>query len=108
MIGEENLIDHCLKQGERLLKGLQEIHREFPEITANPRGKGLFCALDLCSTELRNKTVAKAQDLGMIILATGKQGLRFRPALNLKTEDLDLGVELLRKSILLAEASLRP
>jgi L-lysine 6-transaminase len=105
---EEHLLDHCQRQGEHLLKGIQEVQREFPELTSNPRGRGLFCALDLCSTELRNKTVAKAQDLGMIILATGKQGLRFRPALNLKTEDLDLGVELLRKSILLAGASLRP
>jgi L-lysine 6-transaminase len=35
----------------------------------------------------------------MLILATGVQGLRFRPALNLRTEDLDLGVELLRQSL---------
>ena len=27
------------------------------------------------------------------------QGLRFRPAMNLRTEDLDLGVELLRKAV---------
>jgi len=96
---EEGLVDHGLVQGQRLLKGLQEIHRDFREFTSNPRGRGLFCALDLASPELRNDAVAKAQDLGMIILATGRQGLRFRPALNLSTEDLDLGVELLRRSI---------
>jgi L-lysine 6-transaminase len=105
---EENLVDHCLKQGKRLLKGLQEIHRDFPEITSNPRGKGLFCAIDLCSPELRTETVSKAQELGMIVLSTGQKGLRFRPALNLKTEDLDLGVELLHKSIKLASESVRP
>jgi L-lysine 6-transaminase len=96
---EEKLVEHCARQGQRLLKGLQEIHRDFPEHTANPRGKGLFCALDLASPELRNASVAKAQELGMIMLSTGSQGLRFRPALNLRTEDLDLGVELLRKAI---------
>ena len=57
---------------------------------------------------LRTATVSKAQDLGMIILSTGHQGLRFRPALNLATEDLDLGVDLLRKSIQLAAESVRP
>lgn len=105
---EEHLPEHCLRQGKRLLKGLQEIHRDFPEITSNPRGRGLFCALDLQSPELRTETVSKAQELGMIILSTGHKGLRFRPALNLKTEDLDLGLELLRQSIQMASESVRP
>ena len=108
VILEEGLMDHCLKQGKRLLKGLQEIHRDFPESTSNPRGKGLFCALDLYSPELRAETISKAQELGMIVLSTGQKGLRFRPALNLRTDDLDLGVELLRKSIQLASDSVRP
>lgn len=99
VIVEEQLLDNVIRQGARLLKGLEEIHKDFPEITSNPRGKGLFCAMDLASQDLRGQVVAKAQELGMIILATGVQGLRFRPALNLQTEDLDLGVELLRQSI---------
>lgn len=98
-IREENLLDHGVKQGERLLKGLQEIHRDFPEFTPNPRGRGLFCAMDIATPELRNAVVAKGHDLGMMILSTGVNGLRFRPAMNLTTEDLDLGVELLRKAV---------
>ena len=105
---EEQLVDHCAAQGERLLQGLQEIHRDFPEYTSNPRGKGLFCALDMTTPILRTQTVAKAQELGMIILSTGHQGLRFRPALNLAPEDLDLGLELLRESIQVASTTLRP
>ena len=88
-----------MKQGERLLKGLQEIHRDFPEFTSNPRGRGLFCALDIATPEQRNAVVVKGHELGMMILSTGVNGLRFRPAMNLTTEDLDLGVELLRKAV---------
>ncbi len=99
IIREENLLDHGVAQGARLLQGLQEIHRDFPEFTSNPRGRGLFCALDIATPELRNAVVAKGHDLGMMILSTGVQGLRFRPALNLTPADLDLGVELLRKSV---------
>ena len=102
VIVEEQLLAHCSRQGERLLRGLEEIQRDLPEITSNPRGQGLFCAIDLATPELRNAAIAKAQSLGMIILASGQKGLRFRPALNLKTEDLDLGVELLRDCIRLA------
>ena len=105
---EEHLVDHCAKQGKRLLHGLQQIHRDFPDYTSNPRGKGLFCALDMATPILRTQTVAKAQELGMIILSTGMQGLRFRPALNLTTEDLDLGLDLLRQSIQVASTTLRP
>jgi L-lysine 6-transaminase len=105
---EEALVAHCATQGERLLRGLQEIHRDFPDITSNPRGKGLFCALDLASPELRTEVISKAHELGMIVLSTGHKGLRFRPALNLRTEDLDLGVELLRKSIHMAADAVRP
>jgi L-lysine 6-transaminase len=96
---EEDLVAHGARQGERLLAGLQAIHRDFPGHTANPRGRGLFCALDLADPELRAAVITRAQELGMIVLATGGRGLRFRPALNLTTEDLDLGLELLRRSI---------
>jgi L-lysine 6-transaminase len=99
VIREENLLDHGVTQGARLLKGLQEIHRDFPEFTSNPRGLGLFCALDIATPELRNAVVAKGHELGMMILSTGVRGLRFRPAMNLHTEDLDLGVDLLRKAV---------
>ena len=105
---EEGVVEHCAKQGRRLLHGLQQIHRDFPEYTSNPRGKGLFCALDLATPILRTQTVAKAHELGMIILSTGQQGLRFRPALNLATEDLDLGLDLLRQSIQVASTTSRP
>ena len=96
---EENLVEHAARQGRRLLEGLRSIHRDFPDFTSNPRGLGLFCALDLASPELRTSAISRAQDLGMIVLSTGHQGLRFRPALNLTTEDLDLGLELLRQSL---------
>jgi L-lysine 6-transaminase len=62
----------------------------------------------LATPELRSETITKAQELGMIVLSSGHRGLRFRPSLNLKTEDLDLGIELLRKSLLLASEAVRP
>jgi len=96
---EEELLAFSTKQGERLLKGLQEIHRDLPEVTSNPRGRGLFCAIDLATPELRARAITETQRLGMVIMATGQSGLRFRPALNLSTEDLDLGVDLLREAI---------
>jgi len=99
VIREEQLVAHCARQGERLLGGLQDIHREFPEFTSNPRGRGMFCALDMSSPELRGAVLSAAQAKGLLFLTSGLKGLRFRPALNLSTEDLDLGIEILRDAI---------
>ena len=99
VINEEGLLDHCWNQGLRLQQGLQMIAKDYPDLTANPRGLGLFCAIDVENPDIRGQVVSKCQELGMIILPTGVHGLRFRPALNLKTEDLDLGVEILHKAI---------
>lgn len=108
VIEEEGLLDHCARQGARLLAGLEELQRDFPDFAGNARGRGLFCALDLATPELRTATISKAQELGMIVLATGHRGLRFRPALNLRPEDLDLGLDMLRKSLKLATELVRP
>lgn len=104
VIVEEGLLAFSARQGERLLKGLQEIHRDFPEMTSNPRGRGLFCAIDLATPELRAKVIEETHRLGMMVMATGQAGLRFRPALNLPTEVLDLGLEMLREAIRNASA----
>jgi L-lysine 6-transaminase len=99
VIGEENLIEHCAQQGQRLLKGLQDLHEEFEDFTSNPRGRGMFAALDLCTSELRDEVLQQAHELGLLCLASGEKGIRLRPALNLPPWDLDLGIELLRKSL---------
>lgn len=99
VICEENLIEHCAQQGQRLLKGLQSLHEEFEDFTSNPRGLGMFAALDLCTSELRDEVLQQAHELGLLCLASGEKGLRLRPALNLPPWDLDLGLELLRKSL---------
>nr|WP_320131648.1 L-lysine 6-transaminase [uncultured Holophaga sp.] len=96
---EEDTLVFSQRQGERLLQGLREIHRDFPELTSNPRGRGLFCALDVATPALRDRIIEECHGLGMLLLGTGASGLRFRPALNLPTEELDLGVELLREAM---------
>jgi len=99
IIHEEKLLEHCARQGERLLNGLKSLHQEFPDFTSHPRGRGMFAAIDLITPELRDDVLNQARELGLLCLASGEKGVRLRPALNLPPEDLDLGLELLRKSL---------
>ncbi|MEL7363277.1 MAG: aminotransferase class III-fold pyridoxal phosphate-dependent enzyme, partial [Bacteroidota bacterium] len=66
---------------------------------ANPRGRGLMCAFDLPTAELRNAVRHRAYDLGLIILGCGANTLRFRPALTVTEADIDAGLAILEQAI---------
>ena len=38
-------------------------------------------------------------ELGLLCLASGERGIRFRPAMNLLPEDLAIGLEMLRQAV---------
>ena len=57
------------------------------------RGRGLFCAFDLPTTEERDRLVARAYGNGLLLLGCGPRTVRFRPALSLTEAEADLVVE---------------
>ncbi|MDZ7374251.1 MAG: L-lysine 6-transaminase [candidate division KSB1 bacterium] len=99
IIHEENLIENAARVGEYLLRGLEEIAHETDGQMSNVRGRGLFIAFDLPTTELRNKFLRKALENRLIALASGERSVRFRPPLNLKPEEADHGLEIVRKTL---------
>ncbi len=97
---EEKILDYVSNvAGPRLLNGLLEIQKEFPDMVRNTRGKGLMCAFDLVTHELRDKVLRACWEEKMLILPCSTQSIRFRPALNVPTEDLDKGLEIVRKAL---------
>lgn len=96
IIEEENLVAMAAENGSYLLDKLQGLQEEFPAKVSNTRGRGLFCAFDLPS-EKRNEFIKKCLDRKLILLGSGKQSIRFRPALNISREMIDRGMEVFRK-----------
>lgn len=84
--------------GPALYDGLKELEAEFPEYIGNVRGKGLMCAYDIVTPELRNKFLKEATNQHMLILGCGSSTVRFRPALNVPLKDIRQGIELSRKA----------
>lgn len=96
---EENILDYVSKTaGPRLLAGLETLQAEFPEFISNVRGKGLMCAYDICTPELRDAFIKECAKNRMLILPCGSNTIRFRPALNVPVEDIDKGIEISRKT----------
>jgi L-lysine 6-transaminase len=91
IIQEDKLVENAATVGKRVMSGLQEFSKEFPSLISNVRGRGLMCAFDLPSTELRNKMVGELYKNGVAILGCGTHSIRYRPALILTEAEVAVG-----------------
>ncbi len=96
---DEKILDYVSNvAGPALYRGLKELEAEFPGYIGNVRGKGLMCAYDICTPELRDKLLKACHKNNMLILGCGSKTVRFRPALNVPLEDIQRGIEISRKA----------
>lgn len=98
---EENLVENARIQGEYLKENLLNIQKEFPHLISNTRGLGLMCSFDLPTTQQRNDFRKFCEREKLLILGCGTKTIRFRPALNVKKQDLDDGLKIIRKVLTL-------
>lgn len=96
---EEKLVENAASVGKVLLSELEKLQKDYPQIILNARGKGLMCAFDLPTPDMRNRLKSKLYDNGVAILGCGVSTIRFRPPLNMGEEHVGMVMEALRKSI---------
>ena len=95
VVEAEGLIERAAVLGKRLLDGLATV----PGID-NVRGRGLFVAVDLPTPEARAAAVARLhRDEKVLILGGGERSIRFRPALTVGEDELDLAVAALARAV---------
>jgi L-lysine 6-transaminase len=99
VIEQEKLVDKAAHSGKYLLNELNKLESDFPDVIFNSRGKGLFCAFDLNSGEKRDKLRGLIQEEGTIMLGCGPKTIRFRPPVNISTDEIDIGIESIRRAI---------
>jgi len=87
IVEEERLLENITLRGAELRRGLELLAECLPEVS-NARGLGGLCAIDLPSTELRNRVVKRCFAEQLLILACGPRSLRFRPFLNVDSESV--------------------
>ena len=99
IIEKEDLINRASESGHYLLKQLMNLENEYPELVSNSRGRGLFCAFDLPSPNSRDDLALALMENKVIVLGSGERSIRFRPHLNIKKEEIDIGISAIRKSL---------
>ncbi|MEP0774484.1 MAG: L-lysine 6-transaminase [Acidobacteriota bacterium] len=99
VIEQEHLVDNARRMGEVLLAGLHRVAEGYPTLLSQLRGRGLMCAVDLPSSELRTRAVALAREEGLLVLPCGARSIRFRPFLDVSAADIERALELLGRSL---------
>ncbi|MDR1482631.1 MAG: L-lysine 6-transaminase [Synergistaceae bacterium] len=100
---DEKILDYVTDTaGPMLLDGLNGLMSEFGGFVSNVRGKGLMCAFDVKTPELRSKFIDECAKRHMLILSCGLNSVRYRPALNIPKEDIAKGLEITREAAKLA------
>lgn len=98
VIEEDHLVEHAFETGEHLQNLIAEWAAEFDKVM-NPRGKGLFCAIDFPDTETRDAVKKECLKNHLMILGCGTKTIRFRPPLTIEKDQIDEGMDILKKSL---------
>lgn len=98
VIEEENLVENAATVGNYLQEKISQLSKEFEHVN-NPRGKGLFCAIDFPNTHSRDAVIEECMKNNLMILSCGTKTMRFRPPLTVSKEHIDEGIEIIKRSI---------
>jgi len=98
VIEQENLLANAAEKGTYLKSKLQEVMKDKPQLS-NLRGEGLFVALDFDTADSRNEFIKRAYANKLIMLGCGEKSIRFRPHLNVSTEDIDKTIAIIENSL---------
>jgi L-lysine 6-transaminase len=99
VIEEERLVDNAARVGSSFLGELERFATEFPKLVTNVRGRGLMAAFDLPNGDLRGAAIKAMMQNDVMVLASGHQSIRFRPPLNLSSEEAAEGIRRMEKAL---------
>ena len=99
IIDEETLVENAAKVGAYFVGELQRFATAFPKLVSNVRGRGLMAAFDLPSGEQRDAAIKMMMQNDVMVLASGPRSVRFRPPLNLSTEEAAEGIRRMEKAL---------
>jgi len=96
IIEEDHLVENAAVVGKHLQEELQKVAEKTDKVL-NVRGRGLLTAFDFPNQSMRNAFIKKGLEHHVMFLGCGDQTIRFRPALIIKQQHIDAGLEVIEK-----------
>ena len=91
IIQEDNLCENAIVVGQYLKDSLELLAARH-DIMSNIRGRGLLCAFDFPTKEMRDAFISKGMAHNVMFLGCGNKTIRFRPALCIEKKHIDEGL----------------
>ncbi|WP_083864661.1 L-lysine 6-transaminase [Nocardia brevicatena] len=99
VIERDGLIERARALGIHLLERLYDLAARYPAVT-EPRGRGLMCAVTLPDPDFRDAVLTALRERERVLfLGTGERGIRFRPPLTVRADELDAAVFALERAL---------
>ena len=99
VIETDELFENAAAQGRYLRARLDELADDFPAVMLDVRGRGLMCAFSLPTTAHRDELIRRLWQRGVIVLPSGRDSVRFRPALTVSAAEIDEAVAAVRGAL---------
>jgi len=99
VIEADNLFARAAIHGRYLQSRLTELADELAGRVLDVRGRGLMCAFSLPTQAQRDELIRRLWQRRVIMLATGTDGVRFRPPLTVSRAEIDAAVDAVRDAL---------
>ncbi|OBB33307.1 L-lysine 6-transaminase [Mycolicibacterium peregrinum] len=99
VIESDGLLRNAALIGDYLLGQLSELAKDFPDTVLDPRGRGLMCAFSLPSAAARDELIRRLWGSHVIMLPSGTDSVRFRPALTVTRTEIDACLAAVRAAL---------
>ncbi len=98
---EEGLAEKAAHSGEYLMAGLRRLASEFPDLVAEVRGQGLMVGVEFTADKFGGSVIFEMVKRQVIAVYTLNQPrvVRFEPALNVETEEIESVLSALKESL---------
>ncbi|HYB39849.1 MAG TPA: L-lysine 6-transaminase [Mycobacterium sp.] len=99
VIESGELFENAAAHGGYLRARLDELAADFPAVMLDVRGRGLMCAFSLPTTADRDELIRQLWQRQVIVLPSGDDSARFRPALTVSRGEIDEAVAAIRGAL---------
>lgn len=105
VLAEEGLAENAANMGEYLLKRLQDLMIEYPDLICDVRGRGLLIGLELPSESWAGLLMSELVKRGVLVAYTLNNPtiIRLEPPLIIQRDEVDMMIERLENALLQIE-----
>jgi putrescine aminotransferase len=102
IIEEENLVERCAHAGRKLMDGLLETQKKFPQLVKEVRGRGLILGVEFPHEDITSLVLAGLAQRDVLVVPytfNNPTVTRFEPPLSISDEEIEWAIKAFDESV---------